>query len=79
MTKTELLRFLARHGDVDAFEVAQAFELPYAAGAMALLRLSRQGLVERRLDPERGRYWYALTAQGCARLAYFEANDDSED
>ena len=79
MTKPELLYFLARHESADASEVARAFELPYPAGAMALLRLTRQGLVERRLDPESGLYWYALSAQGRARLTYFEANGDSED
>jgi DNA-binding transcriptional ArsR family regulator len=77
MTKPELLHFLARHKSPDAFEVAQAFELPYPTAAMALLRLTRQGLAERRLDPESGLYWYALSDQGRARLAYFEANGDS--
>lgn len=78
MTKPDLLGFLAAHKSADAFEVARAFELPYAAAAMALLRLTRQGLVERKLDPESGFYWYALSDQGRARLAYFEASDDSQ-
>lgn len=78
MTKPDLLGFLADHKSADAFEVARAFELPYPAAAMALLRLTRQGLVERRLDPESGLYWYALSAQGRARLAYFETNGDSQ-
>lgn len=76
MTKPDLLGFLADHKSADAFEVARAFELPYPAAAMALLRMTRQGLVERRLDPESGLYWYALSDHGRARLAYFEANGD---
>jgi TPR repeat protein len=78
MTKAEALNYLARMRHADAFQVAAAFELPYPAAAMALLRLTRQGLVERRLDPESGLYWYKLSAQGRARLAYFEASGDSQ-
>ncbi len=77
MTKAEALNYLARIGHADAFQVAAAFELPYPAAAMALLRLTRQGLVERKVDPESGLYWYALSDQGRARLAYFEASEDT--
>ena len=72
MTKPELLRFLVQAGDVDAHEAAEAFGLPYPAAAMALLRLTRQGLVARRLDPDSGLYWYALTGKGLDRLVYFQ-------
>ncbi len=75
MTKPELLRFLAECEGASSYEVAETFGLPYPAAAMALLRASRQGLVARRLDPVSGLLWYRLTAQGAARLAYFEADD----
>lgn len=78
MTKPDLLGFLADHKSADAFEVARAVELPCPAAAMALLRMTRQGLVERRLDPESRIYWYALSDHGRARLAYFENNRYSQ-
>lgn len=77
MTKPELLDHLARVRDADAHEVAEVFGLPYPAAAMALLRLTRQGLVVRRLDPGTGMYWYALTEQGEQRLAYFRSLEDA--
>jgi DNA-binding MarR family transcriptional regulator len=72
MTKHQLLRFLSRRGSADAFEVAEASGLDYPAAAMALLRLSRQGLVIRRVDNANGLYWYQLSAHGQARLRYFQ-------
>ncbi len=77
MTKFELLEFLAEHGDTDAHEVARAFDLPYAAAAMALLRLTRQGLVLRHIDPEDTVYVYALSERGAERLAYFNTFEDA--
>lgn len=77
MTKPELLAYLTRVGDANAREVAEAFGLPCPAAAMALLRLTRQGLVARRLDPESAMYWYALTEQGEKRLAYFRSLEDA--
>lgn len=77
MTKPELLDHLARVRDADAHEVAEVFGLPYPAAAMALLRLTRQGLVVRRLDPESAMYWYTLTEQGEKRLAYFRSIEDA--
>ncbi len=69
MTKRDLLDYLAHSGDVEAQDVANAFDLPYSTAAMALLRLVRQGLLAR--DPGEGRYFYRLTDRGRARLAYF--------
>lgn len=77
MTKPELLDHLARMGNANACEVAEAFGLSYPAAAMALLRLTRQGLVARRLDPESAMYWYTLTEQGEKRLAYFQSLEDA--
>ena len=77
MTKYQLLAFLAQRSDADAHEVAWAFELPYAAAAMALLRLTRQGLVLRHIDPEDTVYVYALSDRGAERLAYFNTLEDT--
>ena len=79
MTKFELLEFLAEHGATDAHEVAWAFDLPYAAAAMALLRLTRQGLVMRHIDPDDTVYGYALSDRGVERLVYFNTLEDPLD
>ncbi len=76
MSKYELLDFLAERGDADAHEVARAFDLPYEAAAMALLRLTRQGLVLRHIDLEDTVYVYALSDRGTERLTYFNTLDD---
>ena len=70
MTKRELLEHLAEVEEADAHEVAVAFGVSYPAAAMALLRLVRQGLAARSIDPHRGTYWYELTDWGQARLEY---------
>ena len=72
MTKHDLLEYFDDAGQADAHEVAQLFELPYATAAMALLRLTRQGLAQRYIEPESTVYWYALSDRGAERLAYFE-------
>jgi DNA-binding MarR family transcriptional regulator len=41
-----------------------------AAAGMLLLRLTRQGLIERVFDPKDRVYFYNLTPKGRARLAY---------
>lgn len=74
MTKASLLDYLDRTDGADAREVASALGEPYSTAAMALLRLSRQGLVARYRDPDTGSYWYQLTERGEARLAYLETN-----
>ncbi len=75
MTKRELLEFLAESAEAGATEVAAAFGVPYPVAAMGLLRLARQGLASRYIDPERGTYWYSLSDRGHARLAYFRDID----
>ncbi len=75
MTKRELLEFLAESGQADANEVAVAFGVPYSVAAMGLLRLVRQGLIRRYIDPEQGTYWYSLSDRGQARLAYLREAD----
>ena len=71
MTKHDLLEHLAKHGRADAMDIANRFAITYAAAAMALLRLARQGLVHRYLDPGDGLYFYELSERGHARLAFF--------
>ncbi len=71
MTKHDLLEHLAEEGKADGMEIADRFGLTYAAAAMALLRLARQGLVHRYVDADDGRYFYELSGRGHARLAFF--------
>jgi DNA-binding MarR family transcriptional regulator len=72
MTKHALLVHLAEVGEADAAEMASALRVSYATSAMALLRLVRQHLASRVVDPHRGLYAYRLTDHGHARLAFFE-------
>ncbi len=72
MTKHNVLVYLAQVGEADATAVADALGVPYGTAAMALVRLVRQGLAGRHVDPSRATYSYWLTDQGHARLAFFE-------
>ena len=72
MTKQDLLAHLSDVGMADAAEMANALGVSYATSAMALLRLVRQHLASRVVDPHRGLYTYQLTDHGHARLAFFE-------
>ena len=72
MTKQGLLAHLSDVGMADAAEMANALGVSYATSAMALLRLVRQHLASRVVDPHRGLYTYQLTDHGYARLAFFE-------
>ena len=78
MNKTQLLEYLESNDPVDADQVADAMQLSYAAAAMALLRLVRQDLASRYVDPDTRLYEYELTPKGEARLSYFleEEKDD---
>jgi hypothetical protein len=73
MNKEDLLGYLAYSGGADAVEVAGSMDSTYFAASMALLRLCRQSLVSRHIDPDTGIYWYDLTDRGAERLAYFES------
>ena len=75
MDKFDLLEFLDHQPSAGLTEVAAAFDVSSPAAGMALLRLLRQGLVARYLDPERPLYWYALTPKGQARLDYLKQFD----
>lgn len=71
MMKYALLACVADAGQADASEMANALGVSYATSAMALLRLVRQHLASRVVDPHRGVYIYQLTDHGHARLAFF--------
>lgn len=72
MTKHDLLAYLADVGEAAAADMASALGVPYATSAMAALRLVRQHLASRAVDPDRGLYAYQLTDHGHARLRFFE-------
>ena len=71
MDKRELLEFLDLNEHVEADDVARAFELTYSAAAMALMRLVRQDLATRHVDPDTQHFVYEPTPKGEARLDYF--------
>ena len=75
MTKSKLLEYLHATQGAEAAQVATRFGLDYPAAAMALLRLTRQGLASRALDPAGGLLWYQITPRGMDRLAYLRAED----
>lgn len=74
MTKHALLEHLAEIESADAIDVADTFGITYAAAAMALLRLTRQGLLRRYIGADEGHYYYELSERGHARLEFFQAH-----
>ncbi len=70
LKKRDLLVYLAHAGEADAQDVARQFGVSYPVGAMALLRLLRQGLATRLRDTERKVYRYQLSERGRSRLTY---------
>jgi len=74
MTKQELLDHIADTETVTASDVAHEFDVSSFTAGMALLRLTRQGLLSRYLDSLTGGYWYRLTERGIARLDFLESN-----
>lgn len=79
MDKRELLEFLDLNEHVEADDVARAFELTYSAAAMALMRLVRQDLATRHVDPDTQLYVYEITPKGEARLDYFLEGEFDDD
>lgn len=75
MDKLELLEYLDMHDQCDAEQAAIAMQISYSATAMALLRLVRQDLAARFIDPHSQRYVYEITPKGEARLDYFEEGE----
>lgn len=70
LTKRDLLIYLARAGEASARDIARTFGIQYSVAAMGLLRLVRQGLVNRSRKDERGAYRYTLSERGQTRLTY---------
>lgn len=68
--KIDILSFLETEHDQDARQVAEAFDLSSEASGMMLVRLYRQGLLKRELDPRDQVYFYSLTPKGRDRLDY---------
>jgi predicted ArsR family transcriptional regulator len=74
MTKHALLEHLADMRSADAMDVADTFGITYAAAAMQLLRLTRQGLLHRYISADEGHYFYELSERGHARLEFFQSH-----
>jgi len=70
MAKLDILQYLARVPDATAADVSRALGLSLPTSGMALLRLTRSGLVARALDPRDHRYYFSLTPHGYARLDF---------
>ena len=71
MNKQELLEYLDTNEHSDADEIANVMGMSYSATAMALLRLVRQDLAARHIDPDSQVLVYEITPKGEARLDYF--------
>jgi DNA-binding MarR family transcriptional regulator len=79
MNKIELLEYLDSHDPTDADDIADVMQMSYSATAMALMRLVRQDLAARHIDPDTQLHVYEITPKGEARLDFFlerEINDD---
>lgn len=70
-TRVRLLRYLARVPDACAGELADALRRSVPCVGMALLRLSRNGLIARTFDPRAGRHFYSITVKGRQRLRFW--------
>ena len=64
MDKCELLEFLELHGLTEAHYAAKALELSCSAAAMALLRLVRQNLTARYIDPDTELHGHKIMLNG---------------
>ena len=71
MNKIDLLQCLDSHVPTVADEIADVMQMSYSATAMALMRLVRQDLAAREVDPDTQLYLYEITPKGEARLDYF--------
>jgi DNA-binding MarR family transcriptional regulator len=79
MNKARLLYTIDAFDHADAVEIAEALELNYSSVAMGLLRLVRQGLATRYIDPDTQLLVYEITPKGEARIDYFlEGEFDDE-
>lgn len=79
LTKRELLAHLSRAGEADARDIARVFGVQYSVAAMGLLRLARQGLVNRSRPIEGEAYRYTLSERGQSRLTYLLERSNAMD
>ena len=79
MDKQELLEYLDLNEHVTAEEVANAMQMSYSATAMALMRLVRQDLAARHIDPDTQLHVYEITPKGETRLDYFLEGEFDDD
>jgi DNA-binding MarR family transcriptional regulator len=70
MDRLDILNLLANAPELDGAAVAERLNGSREAASMLLLRLVRQGLVRRELDPDDGVFFYSLTPKGIARRRY---------
>ena len=74
MRKFDALRIISENPNHDAASLAGLTGSTPEAAGMFLLRLSRQGLVERTIDRDSGIFFYSLTKKGSGRLIYLHSN-----
>ena len=79
MNKQELLEYLDTNEHSDADEIANVMGMSYSATAMALLRLVRQDLAARHIDPDSQLLVYEITPKGEGRLDYFLEGEFDDD
>ncbi len=75
MNKAILLSALDSLEQADAVDIAEILQRNYPSTAMGLLRLVRQDLASRYLDPDTQLYVYEITPKGQARLDFFEEGE----
>ncbi len=75
MNKAILLSALDSLEQADAVDIAEILQRDYPSTAMGLLRLVRQDLASRYLDPGTQLYVYEITPKGEARLDFFEEGE----
>ena len=79
MSKVHILSILHRQADLDALALSEHVGCTQPAASMALLRLVRQGLLNRAWDPQEGRFFYYSTPKGRLRWAHYSrTNSHSE-
>ena len=79
MDKIQLLEYLDTNEHSDADEIANVMGMSYSATAMALLRLVRQDLAARHIDPDSQLLVYEITPKGERRLDYFLEGEFDDD
>ncbi len=79
MDKIQLLDYLDTNKHQDADQIASVMDMSYSATAMALLRLVRQELAARHIDPDTRLLVYEITPKGEARLDYFLEGEFDDD